>query len=57
MRSRRSLKVSHTQTSKTKLVNSTNPFYEGLYGLLKFVMKCHMNTVNILMANYNAYWM
>ena len=31
-------------------------FYEGLYGLLTFVMKCHKNTVNVLMANYNSCW-
>ena len=38
---------------KTKLVNSANPFYEGLYGLLTFVMECHKNTVNVLILNYN----
>ena len=35
---------------KTKFVNSTNPFHEGLYDLLTFVMKCHKNTVNVLMS-------
>ena len=38
---------------KTKLVNSTNPFYEGLCDLLTFVMECHKNTVNVLILNYN----